>query len=290
MNLLRYYMTEIEQGLDALCSLVRQSAQPAMSVMFALPPISKEDEAKIIEDDYETIPVTPLYGQRAIEYALEAFKDMYVFDNNMSRRFVQKYPGLIALSCSWHAVTEIVEKINLAKNNFRQEVQKYEGAEEKFYGVHDRFNYLITTMAYRHIFAFRGDYKGFYFNWSRRCRSETRSADEWILRLDKARYTIPANHTQVSWNALIDSEQQQIAACGAQKLSMRRPNKLRPECSVRDADGAMQGRSASLPFLIAEHTNKPNVTMLKDYCKKAEPASSSNWQLVAARPRLYMKL
>lgn len=288
MNLLRLYMTDIESSLSELCQLVRHHAIAEQAIMFSLPAISKKDEALLIADDYETIPVTTLVGQAAIELAIKALKDMYVTDNAMSRRFVQKYPGLIPLSCSWETLAPVIDRVNLAKQNFRGEVQKYEDAEAKFFEVHDRFNYLITTMAYRGINAFEGDYKGFYFNWSRRARGGTKTVQEWIERLESARFTIPSSHTKSSWNALIDQEQEQIKKCGAEKLSMRRPNKLRPECSVRDADGNMRGHSASMPFFIAGHTCKPNFTELKHYTRKAATSASSKWKLVANRPKLYM--
>lgn len=288
LNLLRLYMTDIENSIGELCALVRQHAIAKQAIMFSLPAISKKDEALLIADDYDSIPVTPLVGQVAVEHAIKALKDMYVTDNDMSRRFVQKYPGLIPLSCSWNSLAPVIDRVNLAKQNFRGEVLKYENAEEKFFAVHDRFNYLITTMAYRGINAFEGDHKGFYFNWSRRARGETKTAQEWIERLDSARFTLLSSHTKSSWNALIDQEQEQIRNCGTEKLSMRRPNKLRPECSVRDADGNMRGHSASMPFFIAGHTCKPNFTELKDYSRKASSSTSSKWKLVASRPKLFM--
>lgn len=287
MNLLQLYMTDIESGLNELCELVRKYAQPEGAVLFSLPQISKEDEARLIADDYDAIPVTPLYGQYAVNEAIRAYKDMYVIESDISRRFVQKYPGLIPLSCSWGELAAAVDKVNQAKMNFRNEVQRYDDAAEKFFEVHDRFNYLITTMAYRRIYAYEGDHKGFYFNWSRRPRVETHTASQWIEKLNSARYTIPPSHSKSSWNALVDQEQQLIADCGSEKLSMRRPIKLRPECSVRDANGIMKGYSAGLPFLLAGHTGKQNFTVLQDYTRKPTHKSSAKWQLVVERPRLY---
>ncbi len=287
MNLLRLYMTEIEQGLAELCDLVRKQAQPEGAVMFSIPQITKEDETRLIADDYDTIPVTVLHGQDAIEQCINAYKDMYVTDDAMSRRFVNKFPGLVPLSCTWQTLAPVLEAVNQAKLQFKTEVQKYENAEEKWFEVHDRFHYLITTMAYRKIYAFDGDHKAFYFNWSRRQRVETKSAEEWIDRLDKARYTIPSSHTKSSWYALVDQEQKIVANCGAEKLSMRRPIKLRPECSVRDLENRMTGYSAGLPFLLTGHTSRPKITALPDYKRKKASTSSGKWQLVVPRVHLY---
>lgn len=290
MNLLRYYMMKIEEHSDALVQLVHQYGEPNNAVMFALPRITKEQEQKIIDDDYDSIHVTTIVGQQAVNMAAQAFKDMYVYENDLSRRFVQKYPGLISLSCDYTMLAAVVTELNKAKAAFKAEVQKYNDAEQKFFEVHDRFHYLITTMAYRKVYAFQGNYKAFYFNWSRRPRVETDAKENWIERIERAKATVPAKHNQYSWYALLEKEKEQVADCAALKLSIRRSIKLRPECSARDNEGKMLGYSAGLPFLLTNAENRPKVSELKNYERTPIKTRSGKWQLLLPRLHLYQKV
>ncbi|AXR06676.1 DNA replication terminus site-binding protein [Salinimonas sediminis] len=289
MNLLRFYMNEIEKHTLSLCELVRANAINKQCIMFSIPRITKEEEERLIEDDYETIPVEPLTGTAALEYALDAFKDMHVYDGKLSRRFVQKYPGLIPLSCSWETIEPYVEALNTAKHGFKAEVQKFEGPDEKFYEVHDRFHYLITTMAYRKVYAFQGDYKAFYFNWSRRPRVETDTKENWLERLERARATVPAKYSRESWYAVLDSERTLLESTPGEKFSARRPIKLRPECSVRNQKGQMLGYSAGMPFLLTENSYRPKVSPLTDYIRKPASSNSTKWELILPRIHLYRR-
>ena len=290
MNLLRYYMNEIETHTQTLTELVRQYVITDQAVVCSLPRISKEEEQQIIDDDYDVIPVSTLTGEDAVETGIEAFRDMYVFNNELSRRFVQKYPGILPLACPAGTIEPTLSALNTAKQAFKQEVQKFDGPDEKFFEVHDRFNYLITTMAYRKIYHFNGDYKAFYFNWSRRPRVESDTRQNWLDKLERARATIPANHTRESWYALLDADIQKVSEVMQPKLSVRRPIKLRPECSVRDKENKMLGYSAGLPFILTGFTDKPRVTTLKDYVRKPPQTHTANWQLVVPRMHLYQKL
>ena len=78
MNLLRYYMNEIENHTQSLTDLVRRYVITEQAVMYSLPRITKEEEQQIIDDDYDVIPVSPLTGNDAVETGIEAFRDMYV--------------------------------------------------------------------------------------------------------------------------------------------------------------------------------------------------------------------
>ncbi|WP_232365189.1 DNA replication terminus site-binding protein [Salinimonas marina] len=290
MILLRYYMMRIEEHAEALIQLIHQHGIPQQAIMFAIPRITKAEEQLIIDDDYEVIEVSTVVGQQAINMAAQAFKDMYVYDNDLSRRFVQKYPGLIPLSCEQATIEPVITGLNEAKAAFKAEVQKYEDAEQKFFEVHDRFHYLITTMAYRKVYTFCGNYKAFYFNWSRRPRVETDTRDNWLERIERAKATIPAKHNQYSWYAALEQEKNLVNESRAEKLSIRRPIKLRPECSVRDEEGKMLGHSAGLPFLLTEAEHRPRVSELKNYTRTPVKTRSGKWQLLLPRIHLYEKL
>jgi len=208
----------------------------------------------------------------------------------MSRRFVQKYPGFVPMACPWSKVEPVLTGLNQAKAQFKAQVQQFDGAEEKFFEVHERFHYLITTMAYRKVYGFTGNYKAFYFNWSRRPRVEADTKANWLEKLGRAKTAIPANHTKSSWYALIDQEIDTVTALDVEKVSIRRPIKLRPECPVRDTDGKMLGYSAGLPFLLTDFHQPPKVSILKDYSRTPPVTRSGRWQLILPRLHLYQKL
>ena len=289
MNKLRLYMSDIESGVTNLADVIRRHAISQYAVIFSLPQISKADEQCIIDDDYESIPVTTVMGKKAVDMAVSSLSDMYVFDDDISRRFVQKFPGLIPLSCSSAVLLPAINTLNEAKANFKAEVQKFESTSEKFFEVHERFRFLITTMAYRKVYAFSGNYKAFYFNWSRRPRVKTQSASEWLDYINRGRVKTPMGYTKEVWNEKLDRESLRILQSGADKLQQRRAIKLRPECSVRSEDLHMQTYSAGLPYFLTEFDSLPKVTHLSDYFRKEPAARVKQLALINTRLHLYAR-
>ncbi|MFY0667657.1 MAG: hypothetical protein JXQ95_06480 [Alteromonas stellipolaris] len=290
MKLHRYYLEEIKKAIAPLQAVIREHAIIDQSIMFVLPRIDKKQEEALIQEDYDEILVTPLYGRDAVNYALEAIEDMYVLDNNISRRFVQKYPGLIPLNCSLDTVLPKVEALNHAKAAFKAEVQKIGDEEEKFRELHRNDNVgFITSMAYRKVYLFEGDYKAFYFNWSRRSRTKTQSKQDWLNDINAARHTVPVFADKHTWNALIDKEVNDVQRCSAEKLVSRRPIKLRPECTWRRMDDKMQTDSAGLPFLLCGTSLLPKVTLLGNYTRKPVVSKGKLNELVVPRLNLTIK-
>lgn len=145
-------------------------------------------------------------GTAAVNLALSSLSDMYVFNGGTSLRFVQKFPGLMPLSCSSMVLIPAISALNEAKANFKAEVQKFESTSKKFFEVHGRFRFLIITMAFRKAYAFSGNYKVFYFKWSRRSRVKTQTAGEWLDYTNRGRVKTPMGYTKEIWNEKLDRE------------------------------------------------------------------------------------
>lgn len=282
-----YYLDQITKGVEDLQSLIQAHAIEESAIAFSTPPISKSDEERLIQDDYNTIPVTTLKGEQARRAIQFAFGDLYIPDDNISRRFVPKYPGLLALDCSWEALDEITTRINVAKKEFKASVQLLGDEEEKFRAIHERHQHLITLMAYRQINAFRGDYDAFYFNWSRRPRGESRTKTECEDYLNRSYGTVPKGVNKDAWYQILDNNKTTLSNAKYVKYSFRRPIKLRPECSVRSLDKKMLSYSAGLPFLIAECKQLPRCSELKDYERTEPKTRSGKWTLIIPRLHLY---
>ncbi len=286
MNLLRRHMMDIDEQLAELKSLLFNTGDGENAIFFDIPLVTKEMEQSIIDNDYDVLPISVIKGEEAKTRIIASYADMYVQDEKFSRRFVHKFPGLLPLDIDPKVIQKLLERLNASKAEFKSEVQKFEDKREKWAEVHDRFNYLITTTAYRKVYGYYGDYMAFYFNWARRPRTETKDAKHWVEQLERSKSRGMRGFTDKAWQEKVDQEIDIVMQNAHRKLVSRRPIKLRPECTWRDKEKKMSTDSAGLPFLLAGHKNLPKVTHLKDYVKKDAPVKDGKRELIL--PRLYL--
>lgn len=285
-------MSNIENHLKELGLLLRRHGCPVHSLYFEIEPVLQENEKHIIEYGYSHIDVQLHTGTAAIDKVLDAYKDMYVYDEKpqKSRRFVSKHPGYVVINKNHEDVFACVRAINEEKVAFRKAVvESSNDAFKKWQTVHDRFNYLITTNAYRMIYAFEAPVHRINFNWVSRPLHTPYTYKELIEKLDNGIHTIPISHTKQSWAAVLEQDKAQLAPFENHLLAVRRRIKLRPESSIRlvDSDRA-NGYSASLPYILGNapryHTKLASFQATGTENKRC---AGNGWQLINERMNLY---
>lgn len=284
-------MTAIEAEILELRTLIRTNAQPELCTYFDVPMITKVEEKEIIEFGYSSIDVVPNTGEEALQKCLEALSDFYVQDNTYSRRFVAKHPGVIVVSGSRSQIMLQVNKVNAAKAQFKNEVLSLTSDSfEKWREVHDRFSYLITTTVYRSINCFDDAVHRVNFNWVSRPRVDNLTKSEILEKIDKGICTLPPNHNQASWKAVLEADTSLIKSQTQEQFSIRRRIKLRPEASIR-LEGAVSalGYSAGLPFIMF---NSPKYfTPLDSFdtnYRRKRPLKEESMRLLIKRMNLYV--
>ena len=292
---LQFHMSNIEAFLKELEELLLDSACPASTYYYAIEPVLKEQEEELIEHGYSSINVDMFTGQEAILKIIDAYKDMYVFDETpqKSRRFVQKHPGFVVATKNKREIIACIEKINNEKKAFRAAVVKSsDDAYEKWQNVHDRFNYLITTSAYRTIYAFKEDVHRVNFNWVSRPLHKAYTLEELKQKIDKGVHTVPLSYSRQSWLEKLEHDKLLLDAHQNAEFAVKRRIKLRPESSIRleDAEKA-KGYAASLPYVLFSPPKYH--THLSSFIAPAEVKNKSrigsDWTLISERMNLYKR-
>jgi DNA replication terminus site-binding protein len=290
MENLQYYMTEMEQDLTEIKSMLMRFAAPQKCHYFELPRITVEQEKEIIESGYDQVPVKHVKGKLALSMAVEALSDWYVYDDNLSRRFLHKHPGIIVVD-DYTVFLEIQHRIailNSAKQRFKELVQRYGNDWTKWKAVHDKFSYVITMSVYRDIQCYDNAYDAVYFNWVTRRRSKKYTREDLILRLDNAVAHPSAKYTQEQWNIKMADEKRLIESSSYHSFSERRTINYRPELNLRK-DKKMINVSAGLPIVLPAEPIK--MTNLEDFDihSRTTRAKSDNWHLMLPRIHVYAR-
>lgn len=245
-------MTNIERSIKSLQLLLRRYAVAEKCFYFDVPLVMKKEEEAIMEFGYQKVDVTTMTGEAALQRAIAALLDFYVPDNNYSRRFVKKHPGIVVVDGPKPLITAQVNEVNAAKDAFKFAVQQLgKNAEEKWAEVHNRFMHLITTTVYRKIHCFDEPVHRVNFNWVSRPRCVNLSKSEVTAHIDAGKNTVPPSMTEQSWFASIDADKTLVEHCNEETFTIRRRIKLRPESSVKleNKDTAL-GYSAGLPYIL----------------------------------------
>lgn len=292
---LQFHMSNIEAFLKELEELLLDSACPASTYYYAIEPVLKEQEEELIQHGYSSINVDMFTGQEAILKIIDAYKDMYVFDETpqKSRRFVQKHPGFVVATKNKREIIACIEKINNEKKAFRAAVVKSsDDAYEKWQNVHDRFNYLITTSAYRTIYAFKEDVHRVNFNWVSRPLHKAYTLEELKQKIDKGVHTVPLSYSRQSWLEKLEHDKSLLDAHQSAEFAVKRRIKLRPESSIRleDAEKA-KGYAASLPYVFFSppkyHTHLSSLIAPRHV--KIKENVGDGWVLINRRMNLYKR-
>jgi DNA replication terminus site-binding protein len=213
--------------------------------------------------------------------AKDAYLDMYVYDTELSTRFTRKHLGIITVKNDHERIRETVELINIAKAEFKAEVQTIGDEEAKFEAVHKALPGLVTSTAYRSI-PIKDNVKAVYFNWAKRARSEKVDTEKLIQQIKdgtgKGAYLSPAKRLREL--ILLNDHKHRT-------LRFKRPINVRPECSIRDNQDTLKGTTVGLPIIIL--ADEPvRFTPLGNYDLKTTQASQrSQWKLIIPRLNLY---
>lgn len=290
MRNLRYYMSEMENGLIEIKSLINKHACPMNTRYFDVPRVTVEEEKLIFDQGYQHIPVKPILGKDAVHLANQALFDWYVYDNALSRRFLHKHPGIIVIEDYqvFLKVQELIQQLNDNKNQFRKIVQTEGNDWSKWEAVHDKFNYIITMAVYRNIQCFDEEYDAVYFNWVTRRRHQKFTRKSVLDRLDNSRAKTPYNRTQEQWDRQIADEIELIKSTSYESFSDRRAINYRPEVNLRK-DNKMQSISAGLPIVLSSPPAKITPLQDLDVEKRSRRTQPDEWNLLIPRMHLYAR-
>lgn len=287
MYTLRYYLNVIDTATDQLIRLLNQHADIDSSAAFILDKVLKKDEPELIEHGYGSIKSSHVVGLEAFNHLIGGIRDLTEEDDNYSRRFVSKYPGFLVVN-NIETIAHAVVQLNEAKDYFKRAVMKINGTDERFEQVHDARPYLITTNAYRHIFAIDSEVARLYFNFAHRNSVVHLDYEAVLTGLEHAAKQTPPKVDFTTWQTQVASEITLVDRYRYAKFKRFRTLKVRPEVSVKRTDGLMTGYSAGLPIIVGNAPGK--YTALGDYdgSTKRKKRPMVQWRELIPRLNLYV--
>lgn len=249
--------------------------------------VTKEQEKSILQNGLQSCePIAFENSTDELNAIKSSFLDFYCPDDNRSTRLTKKYAGFIVLNYS-EKVEEAIGSYNNAKSLFKDAVQALGNRDIKFEVIHQLFPLLSTSTSYRKLITL-SEIDSIYFNWSSRVRSEKISYEDAKSKLERLLYnTNKALYPDVYES--IQLEELELTKHKNVELRIKRPIRVRPECSIRQ-NGVLTGTTPGLPLILFQN-KKVHYTPLSNFdsnTRKLKKSSVAN-ECISKHISLYIK-
>lgn len=229
--------------------------------LYDVPSVAKDEEALLIGDDYDTIPVTKVDIAQWKSFVSSAVNKLFEYDGN-STRIIKRFPGIVVFDTPPQGLIDAIHHVNLAKKGVKTAITDNDlSAHARFNWVHERFPNLVTLYAYRQIPIFDASFKAAYLNWGSRPTTRIKTKEEII---DFLQQQVQKQQTlAVSQQPIEKIEQfiQHVRQSDFAVYKHKYQQKVAPHCRLihtnPDTQPASISLKCSLPIFITHQSGDP---------------------------------
>ena len=197
-------MAQLNGLLDALTDLL-DSDEKLQFIAYRPELVSIKDEKDVLANGRKRIKVEVLDQWQHKLTVLDYYKKFYATEG-YSTRFVSRSPGVIVSSLPAKMVINLVNQINLVKDNIKAIVQKGRDHLKRHEFIHQLFPQIMTEQLYRHINISQRQIRSIWFSWcSKRQVNQSYNIDEAIQWLAEQGAKPRKPFTEQEWQAHIDA-------------------------------------------------------------------------------------
>lgn len=256
----RTLMAQLMSSLESLISLV--SAQKPFFVGYDIERITKEDEKTCIAQGVKTLDVKILNHWTQLHKVLNAWKDFYAPQTG-STMFVHRLPGFVTIIENQDEVLELVNSINLIKDNIAKTVRKNRDKHQRHTFIHTAFPGIMTEQLYRKI-QFKTDHvNNVWFNWARRPVPKSFTLEEAVAHVEKLKSIPPIDYNQTDWVVRLDKVINNINSGCFVSIQKLKEFRLLPTIEfnmIIDEQRTRSRHNATVPFILFGQMKKLNPT------------------------------
>lgn len=264
-------LKEIESDIDLLMTLC--ASKETKFIGFNIAGVTKEQEKNALQEQIDSIAVTPLSEWFHIHHVILGWKAFYKrFD--LSTRFVDRYPGLVVPAENHKEIALQVKKINANKKEFAEMIRCERTQQESHEYIHSLFPQIMTDQIYRKIRVVDQTVTKAWFNWTTRNVPETFTKEEAKTYLEGLKRRPRFMFDKEDWISLVDKLITDVDSGIYDKFQKFKNYKQIPtvELQMVDEHGIIKRQkiTATTPIILLKQPGNalPKGTPLTDYIAK----------------------
>jgi hypothetical protein len=263
-------MKELNKKHVQLLDLITES-EPKF-VGFKIQKILKMDEAQTIANGIKSLGVISL-DETQHQGEVLGFWSKYYKEDGISTLFVERMPGLVAVSNRKQDIRKVINQLNSLKIQIATIVRNDRNHMQRHEFIHDVFPRIMTDQLYRKIHIIENHVQRAWFNWTSRPIPKLLNKEEAISFLKKYDSNPLGLTTGKEWSAMISAQLEDILNDVYSHIYLKKDFRLLPALTYKEDVGdeiyKRKTKNGCSPIILLGQSSDslPHFTHLRNYEK-----------------------